>query len=374
MVRKFRGVTIVLLCLGLLSCARPPDLVGVDNRDIPVFGVEDAHRHRIFVATTREPSDQPAVLYSGARGWELGLSSVVVSVPPDHMSGVIERARQLPPDPTREFAIVSPEIYGSRVTFAGALDAELARRPPKDRDILLFVHGYNNTFSDAVLRMAQFVNDTGFRGVPVLFSWASAGRPSHYVYDLNSALAARSRFQDTLRLLAASRAQGINIFAHSMGSLLTVEALIQTKQRVWASGVGKVNHVVLAAPDIDLDLFETQLSQIRTQGQDFYVFVSNDDPVLGMSRRLSGGVARVGAADVDKLAKLGVTVIDLSEIEDSASGSHNKFAASPEVVQMIGTGLSRSTLDPQRGLASLSEALNQVPVVRVAGPEQASGR
>jgi esterase/lipase superfamily enzyme len=51
-------------------------------------------------------------------------------------------------------------------------------------------------------------------------------------------------------------------------------------------------------------------------------------------------VPRVGAANAEELERLGVTVIDLSEIDDSSSGSHSKYAGSPEVVQLIGAGLN----------------------------------
>ena len=70
-----------------------------------------------------------------------------------------------------------------------------------------------------------------------------------------------------------------------------------------------------------------------------YLLVSQDDGALRVSRLIAGGVPRVGAADAPELEKLGVTVIDLSEIDDSSAGSHAKFAGSHEVVQLIGAGL-----------------------------------
>ncbi len=373
MVQKFRVVAVLALCLGLMGCTRPPDLVGVDNQDVPVLSVAGATRHRVFIATTRDVSDEIGILYSGARGPELGLSSVVVSIPPNHVAGAIERTRQLPPDPTREFAIMAPAIYGSQSSFAATINAELARRPPGERDILLFVHGYNNTFSDAVLRMAQFVHDSGFDGVPVLFSWASAGRASHYVYDLNSALAARHQFLDTLGILSETRSSGVNVFAHSMGSMLTVEALTRMGTGSDNRAGRALKNVMLAAPDIDLDLFKTQLSQLPASQRNLYVFVSQDDQILGVSRRISGGVVRVGTANVEELTRLGVTVIDLSEIADSTSWSHNKFAVSPEVVQLIGGSLTRRNLDRKVRKPSLTEALNDVPLIRLLVPDRAKG-
>ena len=72
-----------------------------------------------------------------------------------------------------------------------SLDLALAEKPESDREVLVFVHGYNTNFSEAVLRVTQFVNDTGFKGVPILFSWASRGNTMDYVYDINSVLQAR---------------------------------------------------------------------------------------------------------------------------------------------------------------------------------------
>jgi esterase/lipase superfamily enzyme len=71
-----------------------------------------------------------------------------------------------------------------------------------------------------------------------------------------------------------------------------------------------------------------------------YLLVSRDDGALRISRRIAGGVPRVGAADSAELEQFGLTVIDLSQIDDSSSGSHSKFAGSPEVVQLIGAGLN----------------------------------
>jgi esterase/lipase superfamily enzyme len=51
-------------------------------------------------------------------------------------------------------------------------------------------------------------------------------------------------------------------------------------------------------------------------------------------------VPRVGAAPLEELEEFGVTVIDLSAISNSSSGTHSKFAGSPEVVQLIGVGLN----------------------------------
>lgn len=142
---------------------------------MPIHAVEDAKRHKIFVQTTRQRSEQPEVFFSKERSFEIGLASVTVSVPPAHEPGKIELARSGLPDPRRHFVATDPVSFSRDHDFVQAIDAELATRAPNERDVLFFIHGYNNTLSDAVLRVAQFVADSGFQGVAVLFSWASGG-------------------------------------------------------------------------------------------------------------------------------------------------------------------------------------------------------
>lgn len=197
----------VALLVPLASCTRPPEIVGIDNPAIPANSVADASRHKIFITSTREASEVIGAFYSGSRAPDLGLASVDVSVPQNHEVGAIERPSQLPPDPRTEFAVVDPVIYTSDASFISEINHELAKRPPGERKLLLFVHGYNNTTSDAVLRLSQFVEDTGYRGVPVLFTWASAASAPRYVYDLNSALVARVKVAEMASIMARTRAE-----------------------------------------------------------------------------------------------------------------------------------------------------------------------
>ena len=97
-----------------------------------------------------------------------------------------------------------------------------------------------------------------------------------------------------------------------------------------------------------------------------YVFVSSDDSALRVSRRIAGGVPRVGDSDTAELESLGLTVIDLSEIEDSSSGSHSKFAGSPEVVKLIGAGLNSAGRFGENGTPGLDELVAGVPI-RIVG-------
>ena len=197
----------------------------------------------------------------------------------------------------------------------------------------------------------------------MLFTWASAAKAPRYVYDLNSALVARGKIKDMADVLAKTRATELDIFAHSMGAFLTMEGLVDAQQEGRLGTRKSINNIMLASPDIDIDLFRTQLAQLpQAVIKKIYLLVSADDAALRFSRRIAGGVPRVGAADTAELEKLGVTVIDLSQINNSSSGSHSKFAGSPEVVKLIGAGLNSAGRFGETPTPALTKLLSGVPI------------
>ena len=210
--------------------------------------------------------------------------------------------------------------------------------------------------------MGQFVEDTNYKGVPVLFTWASAGQATKYVYDLNSALVARPQFGQMASILSQTIAQGFDVFGHSMGCFLTMEGTLALDLQGNFNNRGRLKTIVLASPDIDIDLFESQLNQMDIDRSKIFVLVSSDDSALRISRIIAGGVPRLGSADAERVASLGVNVVDLGQIEDETSGSHAKFASSPEVVQLIGVGLNANPGALDGGSSSLSRLLEGEPI------------
>lgn len=361
------GALVLALVLALAACAPRLDFVGIDNPEVPVASVAEATQHEVFIMTTREDSDVVGALFSSLRADELGFAKVEVSVPPIHQVGEVEYPRSLPPDPRKHFAIVEPTVFQTDGAFLSALNAELRQRPANKREVLFFVHGYNMSTSDAILQVGQFVEDSGFNGVPILFTWASAAQVSRYVYDLNSALVARPLLLDAADVVNKSIATDFYLFAHSMGSFLTMETIVSADQSGRYNQTGRLQGIVLASPDIDFDLFRTQLAQTNLQHERFFVLVSQDDGALRASRLLAGGVDRLGNADVDEIGALGITAIDLSEIDDSRTGSHSKFAGSPEIVRLIGNGLNQAGDFGSRPQSVLDEVLGDLPIRVVTG-------
>jgi esterase/lipase superfamily enzyme len=103
---------------------------------------------------------------------------------------------------------------------------------------------------------------------------------------------------------------------------------------------------MLAAPDVDIDVFRRQIVEIGANRPPFTLFVSRDDEALRVSRKVWGDVPRVGAVDpnAEPYASLfrneRITAIDLTDIKTADSLNHAKFAESPEVVRAIGARLA----------------------------------
>ena len=228
------------------------------------------------------------------------------------------------------------------------------------RQVLIFVHGYNNSYADAVFRFAQIVHDAGTDAAPILFTWPSRARVFSYLYDKESANYSRRALEDLILQASISPdVHDVTILAHSMGTWLVAEALRGVAMRN-NSIPAKVRNVVLASPDIDIDVFRRQFVEMGPNKPRFMIFTSTQDKALEFSRLISGGVSRVGGADLKPymgvLDELGVTVIDTSAI---ASGrdplGHKAFADSPQIIRLLAQRLGGQSV--AAGEATLADRL-----------------
>jgi esterase/lipase superfamily enzyme len=163
---------------------------------------------------------------------------------------------------------------------------------------LVFVHGFNNRFDDAVFRSAQFVHDAGTPIVPVLFTWPSRGSIFAYGYDRESTNFSRDGLEQVLNLLAKDQTVAeITILAHSMGNWLTLETLRQMAIRDRRLPA-KIKDVMLAAPDVDVDVFANEIDDMGSPRPNFTLLASQDDRALALTKALGEhGEARSNRPD-----------------------------------------------------------------------------
>lgn len=332
-----RTVLILGLALGLSACAsRPQGVLAPVKANAAV-----AQKVDLLVATTRAPAEAPGVYFNGERGPDLSLSNIVVSIPDQRAVGSIQWPNRVPGDPARDF--VTTKVTPMQPDQAKAWFRRTAGKPKR---VLIFVHGFNTQFADSVFRFAQIVHDTDANVAPILFSWPSRGSVFDYNYDRESANYSRSELASVIRAAASSPAvSDVTIMAHSMGGWLAVESL---RQIALQDGriPAKVSNLILASPDLDIDVFRKQVLEMGPKRPHITLFVSQNDRALRLSRLLSGRMTRLGAVDITREPYLSqmesatnITVLDLTALQNGDRLNHSKFATSPEVVQLMGDRL-----------------------------------
>ncbi len=327
----------VAMVLGLAACGT----TRMDEAMALASPAPQLPSHRIFVATTRAHGAAQNVAFDGSRSARAAFAYVDVSVPPGRVGGEFSRPRRGVGDPQKHFMTRDVGFYRNPASMQAALAYEAQARGGR---ALVFVHGYNTSFDEAVFRLTQIVHDSGYRGTPLLFTWASGGRAIDYMYDRESATAARDALEATLRLVAQSGAARVDIVAHSMGSWVTMEALRQLAISGDAELGGKLGDVILASPDIDVDVFKSQMARIGKPKNPYVVLLSEDDRALRLSSVIAGNKPRVGDyAKASDLGNYGVTVIDMSSQKGSSASNHHKFSENTTLLNLLGRRLSDPT-------------------------------
>jgi esterase/lipase superfamily enzyme len=296
----------------------------------------------IFVASVRN-SDTGAANEMSRDGPHFSLQQI--SIPPDHKIGQIERPAFGDPDPAHHFVETSRRDLDEDA-FRNELATHISGRIGSNRDVLLYVHGFNTSYDEARFRLAQIVQDGRFGGVPVLYTWPSSDNLLGYESARETATAARDGLETVLTDLSNLPDVGrVHILAHSLGTWLTMEALREQALAGNPDLKGKLGTVMLAAPDIDLSVFREQIRHL--DASHISVLISSKDRALSLSSWLAGERPRVGgldprrAGDRAALAKLGVKVYDLSP-ESTGLIGHGMYADAPDVVREIGLQIGQA--------------------------------
>jgi esterase/lipase superfamily enzyme len=215
------------------------------------------------------------------------------------------------------------------------------------RDVLLYIHGYNQSFASATLDAARLADAVNFRGDTVAFSWPSSNKLLDYLKDRESALWSRDALETTLDSLLANPAVGrVHIVAHSMGSMLTIEGLRQIYARYADRAADKMGAIVFASPDLDIGIFSSSVRRMPPLAQRMTIVIAADDRALAVAGKVAGGT-RVGSLEKAKLEGLGVRVIDASGLGWGIL-NHDLFLRNARVQELIERAITASK-HQQRG-------------------------
>ena len=228
------------------------------------------------------------VRYGRERG-TLQYGSCVVSIPREHTVGQLERPSllrlELRARPDRH-VMLQQILPCDEAEFYEAVRQRVASAP--SRDLFVFVHGYNVSFELAAPHGSDGPR-SALPGAPLFYSWPSQAEPWNYAIDENNVAWTVPHLKKFLVDLAShSDAQAINLIAHSMGNRALTQAVRELAADLRVTGK-MFQQVILAAPDIDADVFERDIAPVLTQlSSQVTLYASAHDDALAASRMVHG--------------------------------------------------------------------------------------
>ncbi len=333
------------------------------------------HPVQVFIASTRKGESGAAAREQAP---EAHFALATMTIPPGHRAGSIEAPLWGQANGKNDVVLAGErELDGDE--FRAELASHVSGRVGVNRDILVFVHGFNTSFDDARSRAAQIVADARFGGVAVLFTWPSRSELFGYVSDKDSATASRDALQALLHDLGQTPGVGkIHVLAHSMGGWLSMEALRESAIAGDRTLSGHLGDVILASPDIDMDVFASQMARIRPAN--VTVFATPNDKALSLSSVLASSRQRVGALDASKpedreeIEALGAKVVDITAYADADRFiSHAVYADSPEVLNQIGSTIAAPRAEDANTLSVIDATKYQDPDAPPPSPPDGAG-
>jgi esterase/lipase superfamily enzyme len=345
----------------------------------------------VLYATDRQPMRQEdgTLVYSHQRSPSLAFGSCVVEIGanvswerlveesrqrqrseklPLHVRAITEQGRfpatplplvlsngQVQTDPAAQAA--QDEVAAQ---LRHTLRERLASTPRKDAYV--YIHGFNNSFTDAAFVMAELWHFLGREGVPIVYTWpaGAGGGLRGYTRDRESGEYTIFHLKQFLRILAMTpELEHIHLIAHSRGTDVATSALRELFIEARAAGkdlhsISKLSNVVLAAADLDLEVVNQRLGAERVGlGVDrITIYVSQTDRAIGFSGCLFVSTRRLGQVRPEDLSaeqRRDLEVASRTQIIDARVSSgfighsyfHDHPAVSADLVLLL-----RDNLEP----------------------------
>ncbi len=243
----------------------------------------------------------------------------------------------------------------------------------QNRTIYIYVHGYNTEFIDNTLLAAEFFHYLGRQGAIISFEWPSESRLLGYIADKGNATYSTRHFRAMLSNIAKEcGVDSITIIAHSAGTPIVVGAMREirlleydlTAQQVQQKY--KLDRVVLAAPDMDLQEFINGVfDRFYEVANAVAVYASPKDRALSISaklygnQRLGGAVGNLEDWEKQVLGNVSqIQLIDASQAERIFGNflGHSYFHRDPWISSDIGSFILDRTPE-NRGLVRSDDAI-----------------
>jgi len=270
-----------------------------------------------------------------------------ISIPPNHEVGMVETPLWGTEDEDKHVVLKSTELLEEEAFFDSI--RRLLAATPDPKGCFVFIHGYNVSFESAAKRTAQIHFDLNFQGVPIFYSWPSRASIRHYFSDRNEIQYSRQLIKDFL-LDVANRtdAKRVHVIAHSMGADAVAGAIASMEP-----GVKVFDQIILAAPDIDADIFRSQIvPKLQQVSNRTTLYCSRNDLALHASYHFNDSW-RAGDSSRGLLMEPGIDTIDASSIDTELLG-HSYYGNCIDILDDVSQLFRKNTAPGERKLVSLA--------------------
>lgn len=203
---------------------------------------------------------------------------------------------------------IASELKRTRIGVEVLLEQKLAKTELKEA--FVFVHGVGNDFEDAILSTAEIWHFLGREGVPIAYSWpAGADGLFFYTVDRESGEFTVLHLKQVLKFLGEfDGIEKVHLLAHSRGTDVVMTALRELVIEARSAGedprsLFKIENVVLAAPDIDVEVALQRISgeALGTSYGRMTVYTNADDQAISAAKKLFHSRLRLGALEPSRL-------------------------------------------------------------------------
>ena len=292
---------------------------------------KDAIGVRLFFASNREASSsqKPGEQFGYGRTSRPVFGQISVSIPVTHRKGHLEKPGFFEHGKTHKHFAVGRDLELLEIdAFRARLERQLAS--DASRELLVFVHGFNVSFEDALLRAAQLKYDLNFHGEIVLFTWPSRGSLFAYSADLDTAQYSGTPLAEFLAAIAQGPWGRVHLLAHSMGGRVSLGGLVDPAAP--EKGLGQV---VLVAADVASDFFAQQFPRLSCKSEGRTSYVASKDRALWFSGKLVNLSGRIGYLDKEPFVIGGMETVDASPV-DRGFLAHSYFSDIRAVLDDLG--------------------------------------
>ena len=277
----------------------------------------------------------------------------------------LERLEQMAVLKSNEEVKASPDAQA----FFALINKALAASP--NSELLIYLHGSNNTVPRAAAQAAQFRHFTGRRMVVLSFMWPSAGSVLRYLTDVNNAARTVEPFARLVELLAANTtASRIDVLAYSAGAQVLSPALAKLgtprpgETREALQQRLRLGQIYFAAPDIDTRRFVNELGSYIDIIDRVSIAANLNDSVLRFAA-IVGRASRAGRPNLTELSadqtqflidasrklRFDLIRVDPNDIPNLPTSSHDFWYDDPWVSGDMLAQFLLSAPPPRRGLA-----------------------